>query len=57
MSPITHFLTGWAIANIPSETTPRDRLLISLAAVIADVDGLGIVIDFITKFNGYSMIA
>ena len=49
MSPITHFLTGWTIANLPTETTPRDRLLISLAAVIADVDGLGIVIDFITR--------
>ncbi len=49
MSPITHFLTGWTIANLPTETTPRDRFLISLSAVIADVDGLGIVIDFITK--------
>lgn len=49
MSPITHFLTGWTIANLPTETTPRDRFLISIAAVIADIDGLGIVIDFITK--------
>jgi inner membrane protein len=49
MSPITHFLTGWTIANLPAETTPRDRFLVSLAAVISDVDGLGIVIDFITK--------
>jgi inner membrane protein len=48
MSPITHFLTGWAIANIPAETTPRDRCLISVSAVIADVDGFGIVIDFLT---------
>lgn len=49
MSPITHFLTGWIIANLPPESTPRDRCLISLSAVISDVDGLGIVIDFFTK--------
>ncbi len=48
MSPVTHFLTGWVIANSVS-LERRDRALVTLAAVIPDVDGLGIVADVVTR--------
>ena len=38
MSPITHALTGWLLSQPLPET--RDRRLVTLAAVIPDVDGL-----------------
>ncbi|MBM4331483.1 MAG: metal-dependent hydrolase [Deltaproteobacteria bacterium] len=47
MHPATHLLLGWMAANIkPLEK--RDRGLVTLAGVIPDVDGLGIVADLIT---------
>lgn len=51
MSPITHFLAGWAIFE-PSLTNNRDKAIVCLAGVIPDLDGLGIVIDFITRLLG-----
>ncbi|MGI9104532.1 MAG: metal-dependent hydrolase [Terriglobales bacterium] len=48
MSPVTHFLTGWVLAN----STPferRDRALVALSCVIPDVDGLGAIPEVLTK--------
>jgi hypothetical protein len=44
MSQVTHFLTGWVFANC-ARLDRRDRALVTLACVAADVDGLGIVLD------------
>lgn len=41
MNPATHFLTGWLIANV-DHLERRDRALVTLAGVIPDADGLGI---------------
>jgi len=41
MNPVTHFLSGWLIANI-DHLERRDRALVALSAVIPDIDGLGI---------------
>ena len=40
MSPVTHFLVGWMVANTGG-LNRRDRAAISLAGVIPDIDGLG----------------
>lgn len=48
MSPITHFLTGWAIANT-ANLNKRERMLVALAGIIPDVDGLGAIIDLIVR--------
>ncbi len=50
MSPATHFLAGWLLAQAP-RLDRRDRILVTLAAVIPDVDGLGIVPEILTR-NG-----
>jgi len=51
MSPINHFLTGWALACMPAQTTVRDRAAITLAAVIPDLDGIGLIAEMATR-NG-----
>ncbi|MDQ6962582.1 MAG: metal-dependent hydrolase [Mariprofundaceae bacterium] len=48
MSPINHALTGWLLANTASHISMRERAYITLAAVIADIDGLGVVAELLT---------
>jgi membrane-bound metal-dependent hydrolase YbcI (DUF457 family) len=50
MSPATHLLAGWLLAQPPA-LDRRDRLLVTLAAVAPDLDGLGIVPELLTR-NG-----
>ena len=48
MSPITHFLASWNLAQL-CRLSPRDRLLVTVAGVAPDLDGLGIVGDLLTR--------
>lgn len=48
MSPTTHLLASWIVAAKTTDN-PRDRRLVSLAGVLPDLDGLGLVVDV---FNG-----
>ena len=50
MSPITHFLAGWAIASA-APLNLKDRALITIAGIVPDIDGLGILVDFATHFS------
>jgi len=43
MSPITHFLMGWTGANTSPSLTKRERTFVTLASVVPDLDGLGII--------------
>lgn len=49
MSPITHLLLSWNIANLPRHPTRRDRALVTLAGVLPDLDGVGIVAEWLTR--------
>ena len=49
MNPVEHFLIGWCIANTSSELSTRERLLITTAAVVPDVDGLGMLVELPTR--------
>ena len=49
MSPITHFLMGWAVANSAPSLSKRDRALVTWASVVPDIDGLGIIADGLTR--------
>jgi hypothetical protein len=44
MSPVTHLLSGWLLSNAV-KLNRRDRLLTTAAAIIPDIDGIGIVAD------------
>src|SRR6266536_1019144 len=48
MSPATHLLTGWVLANSAC-LGRRERALVTLAGVVPDVDGLGIVAEYLTR--------
>ena len=52
MSPITHFLSGWAVAN-STNLGRRDRALVALAAVLPDLDGAGVIRDLISRSGTY----
>jgi len=44
MSPIAHFIGSWLVATAVVDT-PRDRRLVTLAGILPDADGLGMVAD------------
>ena len=46
MSPITHFIGSWLVASV-TVNNPRDRRLVTLAGIIPDADGLGMVVDVV----------
>ena len=51
MNPITHGLIGWTLAS-SIKVTPRERAMVTLAGLVPDVDGLGLVVDMINKMMG-----
>src|SRR3954463_3887351 len=61
MSPVTHFLVGWMVANIPSANGPhaigrRERAAIALAGVAPDIDGLGAIPEMLTKNSAHPLL-
>ena len=55
MSPITHFLMGWAVANSAPSLGKRDRALLTWASVVPDLDGLGIIADRLTRNSSHPL--
>lgn len=55
MSPVTHFLSGWVIANCAS-LNRKDRALVTLACVAPDVDGLGIIPELLTRNSAHPLL-
>lgn len=55
MSPVTHFLTGWVLANTV-DLNRGERIVVSLAAVVPDVDGLGIIAELLTRHSRYPLL-
>ncbi|MBN9690445.1 MAG: metal-dependent hydrolase [Verrucomicrobia bacterium] len=49
MSPITHLLISWNIANLPRHSSQRDRALVTLAGIVPDLDGVGLVAEGFTR--------
>lgn len=48
MNPATHFLTGWVVANTGGFER-RERAAITIAGIIPDVDGVGVVAELATR--------
>src|SRR5215813_15562720 len=55
MSPVTHFLTGWVFAN-SFNLDRKDRALVTLACIIPDVDGIGIVPELLTRNSSHPLL-
>ena len=55
MNPLTHALLGWTLAQaVP--LTRRDRALVTLAGVLPDVDGLGLVAELLTRDGPHPLL-
>lgn len=51
MNPITHLLVSWAVAEgVPKDD--RERRLITFAGVAPDLDGLGVLFDYVSPLVG-----
>lgn len=55
MSPITHFLTGWVVANC-TNLDRKERALVTLACVAPDIDGLGIIPELLTRNSAHPLL-
>lgn len=55
MSPVTHFLTGWLIANA-GPFNRRERTIVTFAAVVPDIDGLGIIPELVTRQTQHPLL-
>jgi membrane-bound metal-dependent hydrolase YbcI (DUF457 family) len=55
MSPVTHFLTGWVIANC-TKLNRRERAIVTLACVAPDLDGLGIIPELLTRNTSHPLL-
>src|SRR5438094_10352332 len=55
MSPVTHFFTGWVIANC-GRLDRRERALVTLACVVPDIDGLGIIPELLTRNSSHPLL-
>jgi membrane-bound metal-dependent hydrolase YbcI (DUF457 family) len=55
MSPVTHFLSGWVLANC-AQLDRRERAIVALACVAPDVDGLGIIAEWLTRNTAHPLL-
>ena len=55
MSPVTHFLSGWVLANC-AELNRKDRAIVTLACVVPDIDGLGIIPEILTRNSAHPLL-
>jgi hypothetical protein len=55
MSPITHCLAGWLLANTAA-LNRRERGLVTLAAVIPDADAAGLLVERLTRHSAHPLL-
>ncbi|MCK4765874.1 MAG: metal-dependent hydrolase [Candidatus Aminicenantes bacterium] len=48
MNPVTHLLIGWLVAN-SAELDRKERILVTTAGIIPDIDGFGFAVEILTK--------
>ena len=55
MSPISHLLIGWVVAN-SATLNRRERAAVTIAGVIPDVDGIGLVAEIATRNSSHPLM-
>lgn len=55
MSPVTHYLTGWVLANL-TPLNRRERALVTVAGIAPDVDGLGVIPEVLTRNTSHPLL-
>ncbi len=48
MSPVTHFLVGWLVAN-SVDLSRKERAAVTVASVVPDIDGIGAIAETLTR--------
>jgi inner membrane protein len=57
MSPVTHFLAGWVLAEAsPGLLARREKALVVSAAVAPDLDGLGLLPELLTRHSSHPLL-
>lgn len=56
MNPVTHFLLGWTVANADTSLTHKERAAVTLAGVVPDIDGLGLVAELLTRGSDHELL-
>lgn len=56
MNPVTHFLLGWIVASADTSLTRKERAAVTLAGVVPDIDGLGLVPEFLTRGSDHELL-
>lgn len=56
MNPITHLLLGWTVASADGTLARRERAAVTLAAVVPDLDGLGLAAEILTRGSRHEML-
>lgn len=54
MSPVTHILISWSVANA-CPVSRRERLLVTLAGILPDIDGAGLLFDLLSSGSGQKL--
>ena len=55
MSPVTHFLVGWVVANA-DHLNRRERAAVTVSGVIPDIDSLGIIAEKLTQGSDHPLL-
>jgi len=55
MSPVTHLLLGWVAANT-ANLNRRERAVVTIAGVIPDLDGLGLIAEVATRDSAHPLM-
>jgi hypothetical protein len=55
VSPVTHLLLGWLVAN-PGRLERRDRGLATAAGLAPDADGMGRVVEVATRGSSHPLL-
>jgi inner membrane protein len=53
---VEHFFIGWTVANTTTSLTPRERMMVTVAAVIPDIDGLGALVEIPTRNTSHPLL-
>ena len=55
MSPVTHLLAGWVLANTTT-LSRRERIAVTVASVAPDIDGLGLLPELVTRNSAHPLL-
>ena len=55
MNPISHFFIGWVTANT-TPLTHRERILVTVAGIIPDADGFGMLPEYLTRNTTHPLL-